>query len=89
MTYAVVRECCTSRHCIRCWPFPRTGRQPERGVLVCQGCEWNEEKAREVAQNWRSHKAYVIPNPDGLGCEGVERLAAELRDVRMTWGGAR
>lgn len=90
MMYAVVRECCRSRHCIRCWPFPREGtRPPERGVLVCQGCEWTAEKAAEVAQNWRSYKASVIPNPDGLDCAGIERLAADLRDANVTWGGAR
>jgi hypothetical protein len=51
-SWLVERDCCTSGNCIECGktPFGKT-------IRVVQLDRLSEEKARQVAENWKAYKA--------------------------------
>ena len=75
--YAVLRDCCRSGQCMKCWPFPRdpSRHQSERRIAVCQGHEWTLPKAKEVAKNWGDYNSRYVPIPHGLSCQEIEARA--------------
>lgn len=89
MKYGVVRECCASRSCMTCWPFPRAkdSMGPDEGVIVTQFKDTTKEKAEEVAKNWGGYRAFVVRHKAGASYMEIEAIGREIRAKRKEKGG--
>ena len=52
-SWLVERDCCTNGNCVVCIGKTAVGKT----VRVVQLARLSEEKAREVAENWKAYKA--------------------------------